>query len=372
MSNPILDIIFGGADGLPPGRTKAALLEHTIREADAAGDVEAGIRARMDLIECCEYAGLDDKAIVAFSWCLAQYDARPELFESFEQHDLLWKYKWILGSVLPFPAISRERIEEMCEDYACRLERAGYSRRSANYMHWRCLREMGDAECARRPFDAWQAAPRDEMADCNACEGDGIVAWHLLLGDDQRALEAARPILAGHLFCACVPEVTHAQVLSPLIRLGRREEADDCHRRGYRRIAGNADYLREHALHLHYVTWRGDARRGVKILEQSLPLAAATAVVGDRCRLYWAVAVFLESLVMRGNRRRKLMIPADLPCRREDDSYKPAELAEWFRAAALATAARFDERNGNDSFTRGLHEARALALAGGATGDDER
>ena len=69
------------------------------------------------------------------------------------------------------------------------------------------------------------------------------VGYLTTLGREGEALAAAAPILEGRHKCAQVPHRTYARVLLPLLRLGRPAEAMSCHRKGYRLIARNPDFV---------------------------------------------------------------------------------------------------------------------------------
>ena len=63
---------------------QVALAEEAVRLADAHGDVELGFQARELLIEAGAFAGFPEKALVAFTWNLAQCDRDPQRFSEQE------------------------------------------------------------------------------------------------------------------------------------------------------------------------------------------------------------------------------------------------------------------------------------------------
>ena len=83
------------AGELPDGPSKLALLEEAVRLADVHQDVALGDEVRSDLIRVAKFSGYPEKALVAFSWRLAQADRDPD---NFPEKDLLWEYKWIAGA----------------------------------------------------------------------------------------------------------------------------------------------------------------------------------------------------------------------------------------------------------------------------------
>jgi hypothetical protein len=59
----------------------------------------------------------------------------------------------------------------------------------------------------------------------------------------------------------------------------------------------------------------------------------------------------------------RLTLPTHHHCHRDDDQYAAATLALWYRQEAESLADQFNQRNGNDYFTRWLTETHELAGA---------
>lgn len=214
------------AEELEYGPTKVALLEEAVREADTSTDLEAGFYARLELITAATFSGAKEKAMVAFSWCLGQVDANPEVFD---EEDLMWQYKWVVEELVAYPQISRQQIGDMLEDMQRRYTRLGISLRPVHYLRWTNGMRMGDLDLAMAEAEKWYAAPRDHFADCTACERNKHAELAIRLGKNEEALELARAILAGKLKCESIPHSTYALVLKPLMRLGRIDEARHYH-----------------------------------------------------------------------------------------------------------------------------------------------
>ena len=71
----------------------------------------------------------------------------------------------------------------------------------------------------------WTEAGISYGNDCVACDRNAQVRYMAFLGKDQKALEAAAPLLQGRMTCSQVPQATYGKVLLPLLRLGRVEVA---------------------------------------------------------------------------------------------------------------------------------------------------
>jgi len=142
------------------------MLEEAVRIADTLEDVRLAYRLRDDLLQAATFAGRHDVAIVAFSWCLAQFDRDPSIASA---HDLLWKYKWVVNNARQFPEISRARLFELLGD----MERRHREYGSTLHAYWLLKRSlhqsMGDPEEAAEAHKIYRKRRRDYLSDCIAC-----------------------------------------------------------------------------------------------------------------------------------------------------------------------------------------------------------
>jgi hypothetical protein len=337
------------ASALEPGPSKLALLEEAQRLADSHQDDELGYAVRQEIIEIGTFAGYPEKTLVAFSWCLAQADRAPE---EYDEAELLWKYKWVMQFPPGFPQISRRQMDEMFADMARRFQRVGATLRPVYKLQCKAALAMGDREAGRAFQRRWRAAEVGWLSDCPACERDDQVDYLIHIGKDERALELAGPILQGRLQCAEIPHLTLARILEPLFRLGLLEEAARQHQRGYALIARNRDFLPEVARHLAFLVLTDNLARAAQLLERHLPWALETADLGRRFAFYLAARLLLERLRQRGEGTLAVRLPRTFPLQPDSGSCAVPELAAWFDDALAELAGRFNERNGNDSFTR--------------------
>ncbi|KAA8783424.1 tetratricopeptide (TPR) repeat protein [Paenibacillus sp. 4624] len=327
---------------LPNGSAKLGFLEEAARVADLNGMVEEAYEARSEIVDVATFCGYPMKALIAFSWQLGKFDQQPELYD---EETLLWSYKWILGKMPDFPEISREKIMELLEDFGARFKSYGYSERSYWYYRFRIFMDFGELEEAGRSYDKFRALDRDFMSDCEACEQDEIMRYFMLKGDDEKVLEVAKPILKGRMSCAEIPHLTLSEVLMPLYRLGRKDEADKHQVKGYRLIKGENDFVQSFSEQMEYLTLTNPAK-GIDILEETLVLAADHEDMYAKMMYYAKAAPLLrrwsEEKESEGYRLR---LPASFPY--EGDPGDLLKLADYFEEYAQVTATKFDQRNGN-------------------------
>lgn len=359
MSREQLEKLQSEAWDLDASPAKVAILEQAVQLADALGDVEESYAVRDALIEAATFGGVEDRALVAFSWCLAQSDKDPDRFP---EDGLLWKYKWILAGVSDFPGVAREKILAMQDDFERRLKRNGYGLRSLYKLRMDNANEMGFHREGTRYEKLWKKARRDGMVDCHACEVDAEVSALVGAGEYAAAIKMARPIMSGRISCHTVPQRTYADIIIAELSRDRLDKAGEAFETGYPQVAGNPDFLSTVGWHLCYLTRVLDVPRGLRLIERHLPWASQTNNPSERMGFYSRTATFFERLAQDRPKPRKVRIPRGLAIHNDDDRYAPAELATWFQGEAGKIAARFDARNGNQFTSWDLNDTRALAL----------
>jgi hypothetical protein len=149
-------------------------------------------------------------------------------------------------------------------------------------------------------------------------------------------------------------------VLMPLFRLGRIEEAMQYHSRGYRLITHNKDYLDSITEHLEFLIVTDNLEKALSIFEDYLSWALSVSNQNVRFRFYKAALLLLDVLRERGREIVRLRLPNSFPLRRASIEYEVSELIGWLEKAVQSLAKKFNERNGNDYFTRLIAETMQL------------
>lgn len=358
MSEQAVYELMSEAWELPEGPAQVAALEEAVRLADATQDDDLSYHARDALIRAAVFGGCSERAITALSWCLAMSDKDPD---AFPVYDLMWQYKWIVPSLPEFPAVSRQQIMRMLEDFASRTRQLGWGTRTIEYLRWKVAFDMGDLDVAAESYVTWKKLPRDENSDCHACEADAIVEYLIIIGNDDEALKAAQPIFSGRLSCAEVPEVTHGIVITPLLRLGRVDEAGEHFQSGYRKVSRNPEYLETVARYVIYLIRANRMNDAARLFRKHLPWSLASREGLAKFRFDTAAALFLERLA-ESRKQFKVQLPESFPGYQESGQYVTAELAATLRSRANQLTQQFDQRNGNDYYSREAAEMRSLAF----------
>lgn len=352
MNRTVQDLarMLDEAHRMPEGDARIALLEDLVRHADASGDPRLPFDVRMELTSAYQHGGETGKAFVTFSWCLAAYDREPGKFTEDDDGLLRWQYKWTVAALKRFPEVPLDRSHRALDDMERRYLAGGHSMHAVHTLRCEVADHVGDLEAGDEWYRKWNAAPRDENSDCVACDPTNRVYHLVLRGRDEEAVAIADPVLEGRITCTVQPQSIQSALLVPYLRTGRVDAARDAHRRAYRAIRNNRDYLDDLGRHLWFCAVTGNEAHGLEILERHLSWLDRPADPMALLEVSGSAALLLGRLVEQGHggqRVRRLGL-GDRP----PSDPEVAELADELRATAVRLATRFDERNQTDFQSR--------------------
>lgn len=353
-----IDDLLARAESMGHGRAQFALTDEAVNLADIHNDVEAGFRARQAYVKAALFSGQPDKMLVAFTWCLAQFDRNPERFDTYR---LLWQYKWVVNALPDFPQINRTQIEEMLQDMERRFRADGASLQAIWYMRQSIARKMGNRAASVQAHEQFTSLRRDALSDCKACEMDGRVEHSIFLGDDAEGVRQAQPILQGRYSCTHVPQGTYAKLLLPLLRLGRAAEAMAHHVRGYRMISKNpSEFIPQIAEHITFLALTSNYPRGLRLMEKHLGLALDTCCPAWAFDVFLAIKLLLSRLIEARLSKLRIRVPESFPARNATGEYEIGILHDWFAGRVAELGDQFDARNGNDHHRRRIAAGEQL------------
>lgn len=324
---------------LPYGKARSARAEELVTVAERLGSDENLAWALLRLITAYNYGGESPRMPVPLSRLLKLWDEHPEGFDEQLTHHLFWDLKWVTGSLLAVPEVPLTTIRGYLADMERRFRTAGHSLRPVHQSRFYLARHIGDTDATAEAFDAWLAADRDRLADCDACERREQARWLIAGGRDQDALDILAPTLAGELSCAEEPQVSLAASMLPLVRTGDPDRARAHHLRGYRAVRGKVSTYAAVAEHIEFCAATGNEGRGLEILaEHRSWLGRPQSDPSDHSDFLAGVAVLLRRLVAVGG--------ADLAV---FEGATAGELRERVESNLFAITARYDARNGNSA-----------------------
>jgi len=342
---------------MPEGDARIGLLEDLVRHADTSGDPRLPFDVRMELTSAYQHGGETAKAFATFSWCLSTYDRHPGRFTEHDDWLLRWQYKWTVAALKRFPEVPLDRSHRALADMERRYLTGGHSLHAVHTLRCEIADHVGDLELADEWYRKWRTAPRDENSDCVACDPTNKVHHLVLRGRDEEAVAVADPVLEGRITCTVQPQSIQSALLLPYLRTGRLDDAREAHRRSYRAIRGNRDYLDDLGRHLYFCAVTGNEPHGLEILERHLDWLDRAADPMALLEAAGSAALLLRRLRKSGHGGQRIDRPGfgDRPPSKPD----VAELDDELLAVAEGLARRFDERNGTDFQSRQLAEKLA-------------
>ncbi len=345
MDNRLEDLILE-AHSLPEGKAKLLLLEEVARMADSQNDIETGFNIRKEIVRQGMFNGHHLNAITAFSWRLACCEKYPQ---EFDISNLLWEYKWIVNLVYLFPDVPKDKIEQLFEDMKNKYNQEGASLRPYYCMKCKYLFGSGFGEMAEEYYSKWINSPRDSYSDCKACDVDNQVYYLLYTKNYEKALDIVQPILLRRLSCAEVPHITYNRLLLPLLELGRLDDAQSFHEKGYKLIHKNKGFLEYMGNHLLYLTIT-DVNMALNVFEKHFQWAFDTLTLYYKFDFYLASWVMFLKLKKIGKDDVKVHLQKDCNIIEKYNLNTIEDILAWFEKQTRDMANKFNTRNGNDYF----------------------
>jgi hypothetical protein len=346
MTNPHDQVakLLTEAEELPAGPEKVELYAEAARYADSHSEIGLGVQVRQQLLDAALDGGQPDRMAVAFSWLLARSDALPDLVPPDE---ILWQYRWVISELSQFPQIPRKQIEDMIADMACRYQSAGMSLRPVHLLRMNTMLMFRDGAGATAALSLFQNAPRDEWCDNSRTEESFTISYLLFLKRDEEAIKRCPQVLAGRCDDAHFFGIESAELLDPLLRLGRLADAIRIQKSGYRYVARKHRYLDSVGSHIEFLALIDNFPAAIKAFEDHAAFALETKMLSDRFDFFRSVTILVGRLRRSGNRSYRFRLPKAFPVANVNRLYDLAELEDWLRADVAALGRKFDLRNGN-------------------------
>lgn len=235
----------------------------------------------------CTFADYGRRATLDYAWRCARARVQHEPSEP-APPETLAAYAALVGQAVGRADYPRTVAAWLVDDLAVRAGNRGCGRRAVARLRAAQALGRGDLRAAATARAEWLAAERDWLCGDEADELDALIEVHAALGDDELALDGAGPLLEGALAGEGVPDRTWALLLAPLTRLGRMEDAARCHDRGARALAELSARTDRWALHLDYLSDRGESSRAVELVGALAEVAVRPAELARGN--YWRAA----------------------------------------------------------------------------------
>lgn len=339
---------------LPYGFAKADLLKEAVRLADLAQHKDLQWTTRKRYVAAATFAGLDAEQVVTFTWLLNHSDQ----YDEEDTTELIWPYKWVLGTVTGFPEFSRDQVDYFFKDSRERYAEHGYNSRPIDFSEADYNLQQGNSERARELLKQGSQQRRDSNADCRACEPVGMARSWFVLGELDEAIRLYEGMVESRL--SCEEEPTRAHCVASLLYASQERwaEALSAHQKGYRHLARTDNLAGLSSFNLAYklaANRLGDARSIFdKFLPSQLRSRTKSSVMGFLKGGAILAARTLEngSSLVRLRNGHLLPVPGDP----EEGVVEAEAMFNWLDAEANKFARMFDERNGTTHLQEKLRQ----------------
>ncbi len=341
-------------DALESGTPRLNAIRNAIAEADTEKDLFLQYRLRYAYLKESIFCGDRYFAMIIFPQLLSLYDENEELRQDPEcDFDMLVAFKWIVEAAPEFPQITKTEIDNYFRMFKRRLLEHGcslsiyYMKRSLFYMH--CDRSIAAAD-----FYRYLDAPLDYISDGRALYHDQQVMYYLFVGNEEKALEAAKPIFSGELTSNALPQATYHDFIRFYLDGGEYEKALEYAKLTLRRVDGDPYYLDivGTLMALYGMTKFDD---GIRLFCRNYPVFAVSK--NPKLRMLFTIGAYhlFRGLPAWYQLPEYFAVPKDSPIYEAAESRDITSLASYFYTEAKTLAEKFDRRNGTDDFMTMLH-----------------
>jgi hypothetical protein len=352
-----VDRLLTEAEQLPHGPTRIELCEESVRIADSHNDFELAYRAREELVEAACFGGRPDLLIVAFSWCLATFDRDPD--GPISLYSLLWRMKWVVSALPKFPEIELATIHGMLDDMERRFRDFGGSTQPVVGKRRSVALQTGDLDAARAIHKQFMRMSRSFLSDCHACELDALASYWMDMRNNTLGVRKAEEVINGGMRCAEVPQVTFAEILLPIVRIGRAADAMKYHKKGYPLVRRNVGEVAHWGEHICYLALTGNEARAAKLFEKHLPDVENSHDPLEKLAFLRHMLVVVECLADQ-REKMKLRLPKESPFANDCGEYVLADVGQAIRRRVGELSRQFDRRNRNSYYTELVEELPEL------------
>ncbi|MEU2669917.1 hypothetical protein ABZ622_13780 [Streptomyces sp. NPDC007164] len=329
-------------DRRPYGRTRTVTAEELVDAAEQFAEPVPLVHALFELQEAYTYGSEPRKSPVVFARLLNLFDEQPDVFDERRRHTLFWRFKWVADALRVLPEIPLSSLRQWLTEMRDRYEKAGLGLQPYYGQAYQLAAHIGEGTTLA--YELWAGRSRTGLSDCEACEICERALYHLAAGDDERALSAWEPVLAGKESCQEEPARSVSYALLPLLRDGRADRARELHLTGYRSCRRNPSMAGEVGRHLEFCALTGNEARGLELLAENRNLFGEVDSPLDLFDFLTGVEVLLQRVESLGHGE----LPAAGYAGR---TWTVAGLRAEVRDRADDLAARFDARNGTTAHT---------------------
>lgn len=343
---------------LPWGPARSSQVAQAVVWADALeGEAELQIDAYLALTLSYQQGNEEWKALAPVSLLLSRFEKNSADFTPEQTEELAWLFKSAVAAAGRNPAVSIDQIDELITSLATFVSGQGFSMHAVHGVRAMVGLRTGRLDDAREALTLWRSTPSDQISDCEGCDPMKQINEAVAHKDWERAVATAMPLFDEEGACGAQPHGIRAKAMIPLLMSGRPEAAWEAHIRSYRHHRGVANSIDYIGLHLEYLVRSGRWQRALEILRDSIGMTSSLESASLLADYLPAAALTAIEATRRGHGNE----PFGALCTGQsqwcqgpqlDVNTPLSEAAEKLSQWALDVASLFDQRNGNDYYTR--------------------
>ena len=343
---------------LPWGPARSSQVAQAVVWADALeGEAELQIDAYLALTLSYQQGNEEWKALAPVSLLLSRFEKNSADFTPEQTEELAWLFKSAVAAAGRNPAVSIEQIDELITSLATFVSGQGFSMHAVHGVRAMIGLRTGRLDDAREALTLWRSTPSDQISDCEGCDPMKQINEAVAHKDWERAVATAMPLFDEEGACGAQPHGIRAKAMIPLLMSGRPEAAWEAHIRSYRHHRGVANSIDYIGLHLEYLVRSGRWQRALEILRDSIGMTSSLESASLLADYLPAAALTAIEATRRGHGSEAfgaLCTGQSQWCQgpQLDVNTPLSEAAEKLSQWALDVASLFDQRNGNDYYTR--------------------
>lgn len=340
------------ADAQSYGPGRSSLWAEAVNMADAIEDEELCILTRLFLANAYFQGNEPWKILAPFSWVLARYEERPDLFDADYLAAMALMHSSVVSVAAANPAVSVEQVRALLKDVEVFCRRQGASLYVVHGAAHDAAYMMGRLEEAEAALVALRSTPPDSELERGGFSSIVQVMWSTLQEDWENAVAAATPVLKEDGDSDVDPADIRSVVMLALLASGRPQDAWDAHVRSYRVQRDAPDRLSYMGEHLEYLALSGHVDRGLRILREREVRASEVGSAWELRHLLIGAALVLREAVRAGRGKDPLAvtITADtvwFPHPEVPSTVTLSEASQTVADWAMALSSQYDRRNGN-------------------------
>lgn len=361
------DELINAYKKLSHGKAKISGIREAIRQADEQNDVPYQIYFREQLCYESNFYEDDLDMLVVFPEMLALYDRNPNTPLTKQGRNdhwnmttcILWVYKWVIASTTYFYQVSKKDILNFCEDYKQRSLAAGYNLRPYYSLLYEFYVQAGEQALADKYFHLFEHTPRDRMSDCKACDQNEIVEFYLKHDEFETAVRLSKDLESGVLQCNSGRSYLRLKrhYLDYYLQKKDYETAGTYLQEILRKRASEDDItIRE----LHCYSYL-NLSKALTTYKKNWKEWITSRYSYDLYSSAATCCIFFRELMKHRTRQTiKIAYDSTFPLYHEGNSYRIADLYDFYYAQAYDFAKKFDTRNETDAYWKKLQNMLEL------------